>query len=249
MRAFLLLGAAAAIAAASGCVPPPPEPPEADPRVAVYNRACELALEGKVEPAFAALEEAVGQGFGRIGFDHLAADPDLVPLRGDPRWGALLRRLSWNEDVHLEVKVPQAEGPLPLTVEILAGPWPPLLCMSPPGPYAAIPQPPFRQGPDSFQWTTRLDPGKRAAEKVALAVERACRDEDVGRKILLASGETEVRVAWEVLLRIPEIFDVAVLDGPEPPAWVLLDRGREKVRTRILQARPTLQAAVAEALR
>lgn len=253
MRALAILGAAAALAA-SGCVPPPPEPPEADPRIAVYNRACELALEGKVEPAFAALEEAVGEGFGRIGFDHLAADPDLEPLHGDPRWGRLVERLSWVREDSLAFTASRAgDRAGPLVVFLLPDgmafaeakgrlkePW---------DVWVAVPAPPYQEAPGVLRWTTRLDPGNRAAEKVERVVMEADNHEpvDTGRCVLVASGEGTIRLAWEILLRRPTLFRSAVLDGPQPPAWALLDRGKEKAR--ILEPKPTLEAALVEALR
>lgn len=57
-----------------------------------YNLACSLALTGDPEGALDQLEEAV-----RLGYDdaaHLAADGDLVSLRGHPRFAALLSALS-----------------------------------------------------------------------------------------------------------------------------------------------------------
>jgi hypothetical protein len=63
-----------------------------------YNLACILAVRGRTEQAFAELERAVGKG----GLDvrHMAADPDLVSLRGDSRFAELLQiaaavRPSW----------------------------------------------------------------------------------------------------------------------------------------------------------
>jgi hypothetical protein len=55
--------------------------PEAD---TAYNRACCLALAGRKDEAFAALEYAIKAGFRSL--DQIAKDPDLASLRGDPRW-------------------------------------------------------------------------------------------------------------------------------------------------------------------
>jgi tetratricopeptide (TPR) repeat protein len=55
-----------------------------------YNLACTYAMLGMLEPAFAALERALALGYRH--FDHMARDPDLKPLRRDPRFGRLLLR-------------------------------------------------------------------------------------------------------------------------------------------------------------
>ncbi|TAJ04033.1 MAG: tetratricopeptide repeat protein [Planctomycetota bacterium] len=57
-----------------------------------YNTACALALQGKTEPAFAALTAAVEAGFDdRPTFE---SDTDLASLRGDPRFAALAARVG-----------------------------------------------------------------------------------------------------------------------------------------------------------
>lgn len=56
-----------------------------------YNLACSLALTGKVEEALDSLELAVELGYSDGPF--LAADQDLAPLRGEPRFQALLETL------------------------------------------------------------------------------------------------------------------------------------------------------------
>ncbi|MFN0243167.1 MAG: TPR end-of-group domain-containing protein [Planctomycetota bacterium] len=61
-----------------------------------YNLACSLALLGSAAEALDELESAV-----RLGYDdaeHLTADEDLVSLRGDPRFVALLERLQRDGD-------------------------------------------------------------------------------------------------------------------------------------------------------
>ncbi len=53
-----------------------------------YNVACLYSLEGMKDEAIACLEDAIRVGFGnRAWIEH---DPDLNPLRGDPRFEALL---------------------------------------------------------------------------------------------------------------------------------------------------------------
>lgn len=57
-----------------------------------YNLACAYAREGRAEPAFAALAAAVAAGFADG--QAMAADPDLEPLRGDPRFAELVARAA-----------------------------------------------------------------------------------------------------------------------------------------------------------
>jgi hypothetical protein len=56
-----------------------------------YNAACCHALAGHADRAFAALGTAVDYGLHDAG--GLTSDSDLVALRGDPRWTALLARV------------------------------------------------------------------------------------------------------------------------------------------------------------
>lgn len=56
-----------------------------------YNAACLFSVAGDAERAIACLEEAVDVGFGNR--DWLEHDPDMAPLRDDPRFQALLRRM------------------------------------------------------------------------------------------------------------------------------------------------------------
>jgi Flp pilus assembly protein TadD len=57
-----------------------------------YNLACSLALTGDADGAFAALGQAIDLGYedGAL----LSDDPDLAPLRGDPRFAELAQRLA-----------------------------------------------------------------------------------------------------------------------------------------------------------
>jgi tetratricopeptide (TPR) repeat protein len=55
-----------------------------------YNLACTYSMLGMLQPAFDALERALALGYRH--FEHMARDPDLKPLRRDPRFGRLLMR-------------------------------------------------------------------------------------------------------------------------------------------------------------
>ena len=54
----------------------------------LYNFACAAARTGHREEAFANLGQAIDHGFASAG--AMAADNDLKPLRGDPRFEALV---------------------------------------------------------------------------------------------------------------------------------------------------------------
>ena len=56
-----------------------------------YNLSCSFALLGMLEPAFEALERSVELGYRHVRW--LCRDPDLKPLRQDPRFARLLRRV------------------------------------------------------------------------------------------------------------------------------------------------------------
>ncbi len=254
---------------------PAPRPGGPDPagrlsllvRQDLYNLACCRALLGRPAAALDALEQSVEEGPGFIGIEHLLEDPDLASLRGEPRWRALIDRLSWNEEVAVLPPEGAGEGPVGAVVEIRDGPPGEGEGRRTPGAVTAVPAPPYRLGPGRFAWTTRLDPGEQAARKAVFALEAAGRVRalDPGRRVLLASGAPSVRLAWEILLRRPEAFTRAVLDGPAPPDWVLLDRGASRVRAELLATGPeglpapgvgarvracgSLGAALAEALR
>ncbi|MEW6071893.1 MAG: tetratricopeptide repeat protein [Planctomycetota bacterium] len=57
-----------------------------------YNLACSLALLGHVDGALDALERAVELGYDDA--EHLVRDDDLHPLRREPRFQRLVRRLE-----------------------------------------------------------------------------------------------------------------------------------------------------------
>jgi hypothetical protein len=202
----------------------------------LYNLACARALAGRTEAALDALEMSMEEGPGEVGFDHLAEDPDLAALHGEPRWKALLRALSWND----EVAYFAGKGEVPGTVAVVVAVGEGAAVEEVPGAVQAFPGAPYRSGAATFAWTTRLDPGARAGEKAVFALREAegrCAV-DPARRILRASGPAGVRLAWEILLRHPGVFTRAVLDGPAPPRRALLDRGAERMGTEILAAGP-----------
>jgi TolB-like protein/Flp pilus assembly protein TadD/tRNA A-37 threonylcarbamoyl transferase component Bud32 len=57
----------------------------------LYNLACVYALAGDIEGALGHLDKAIRNGFGHR--EWLENDPDLVSLRADPRFEALLKKL------------------------------------------------------------------------------------------------------------------------------------------------------------
>ena len=56
-----------------------------------YNLACSLALTGKLSASFSALRDAIHRGYSDL--SHLLQDPDLAPVRQDPRFVEILRLL------------------------------------------------------------------------------------------------------------------------------------------------------------
>jgi predicted Zn-dependent protease len=56
------------------------------------NAACALAKMGKKEEAIACLERTFARGFGKR--DWIEHDPDYDSLRDDPRFQAMLDKLS-----------------------------------------------------------------------------------------------------------------------------------------------------------
>ena len=62
-----------------------------DPMV-LYNLACSLSLTGGADAAFDVLAEAVRHGYRDA--RHLRHDPDLAPIRGDPRFGMILTAIG-----------------------------------------------------------------------------------------------------------------------------------------------------------
>ena len=61
-----------------------------------YNLACAQARLGQVDEALGSLSDSIDRGFAAR--DDLLHDPDLAPLRGDPRFSGLLARTKGNEE-------------------------------------------------------------------------------------------------------------------------------------------------------
>lgn len=59
--------------------------------VARYNLACSYALLGRRDEAFEALEHSIRLGYREP--DHMREDPDLEPIREDPRFAEIVTRL------------------------------------------------------------------------------------------------------------------------------------------------------------
>jgi Flp pilus assembly protein TadD len=59
---------------------------------AIYNLACVAARRGDRDGAFRQLDRLAALGYRDAA--HLRSDPDLAPVRGDPRFGELLARVS-----------------------------------------------------------------------------------------------------------------------------------------------------------
>jgi Flp pilus assembly protein TadD len=65
---------------------------EPDNHTFVYNFACSLSLLGRVDEAFASLEQAIELGFRDLRL--LAADPDLKAVRADARFSSLVDKAT-----------------------------------------------------------------------------------------------------------------------------------------------------------
>ncbi len=63
--------------------------------VVFYNLACSQALLRHKEEAFRSLASAVKLGYGD--FKHLLQDPDLYPLREDPRFQKFAEEMKKND--------------------------------------------------------------------------------------------------------------------------------------------------------
>jgi Flp pilus assembly protein TadD len=64
--------------------------------VSHYNLACSYALLGRLDLAFASLDLAVARGYRDLA--HLDRDPDLDPLRSDPRFALLRAKVAAEQE-------------------------------------------------------------------------------------------------------------------------------------------------------
>jgi Flp pilus assembly protein TadD len=62
-----------------------------DDPILLYNVACNFATMGEVEESLDYLEQAVAHG--TVSSDWMRNDEDLVSLRGNPRFAALMQRV------------------------------------------------------------------------------------------------------------------------------------------------------------
>ena len=65
----------------------------------LYNVACNFATLGETEESLDYLEQAVEHG--TVSSDWMRNDEDLVPLRDNPRYRELLRRVEEKESAPL----------------------------------------------------------------------------------------------------------------------------------------------------
>ena len=61
-----------------------------------YNLACSLALTGRPDEAFAALEKAIALGYDDA--EWMREDEDFAPIRSDPRFARLLAQVAARQD-------------------------------------------------------------------------------------------------------------------------------------------------------
>lgn len=66
----------------------------------LYNMACIYAVRGKNDEAFKTLDQAIQAGFNNLG--HIASDPELANLKGDPRFAKY--QPKWLDDSELFVE-------------------------------------------------------------------------------------------------------------------------------------------------
>ena len=82
-----------------------------EPAVWYYNLACALAVQGKKDASFEALEQAVAAGYGTTGgTKHVREDSDLFSLTNDARFAALCSAMDADNR-------PRVDGPRQLAVE------------------------------------------------------------------------------------------------------------------------------------
>jgi len=197
-----------------------------------YNLACVRALGGRTEAALDALECALEDGFAVVDYDHVREDPDLDALRGEPRFKALIERLSSDAAVEVTPSEGAGPGPQPLVV-VLAGAergGDPAVAIAAEARSArcvvALAGPPYRVGRTGRAWQTRRERGAAAARKAAFALEAGVRAGGDPRRCFLAGGGPEAAVAWEILLRDPGPWTGGLLAVRWPRPEDVLDRDR-----------------------
>lgn len=221
--------------------------------VSSYNLACALTLAQRRGDALVALERAVELGFGATGV-HLETarkDSDLAPLRGDPRWAELWRRmqrrheLSRAQQPYLFVP-PEPTQPAPLWVVLHAegedpvavggGTWGELARSA--GALLLVPPAGSAMGEDpalGLRWLERAEDfereGPRHEARVLGAVRELLLVHAVDRERVVLAGEGQgALLAWDLALRFPGLFPrVVLLDGPPLPGTT-----RERSRTAAL---------------
>jgi hypothetical protein len=206
----------------------------------LYNLACARALSGPPTAALDALEAAMAGDRPIVGYEHLVDDPDLDSLRHEPRFKALMRSLSWNDDVSIYEPLGGGAGgrkaPWPVMVELDAGgearPEDPKHRDTEFAWITVHPRAPFRVERGAWAWMTRADRGRQAAKKCAFSVELTSRQHviDEDRVVLVAHGDLECGLAWRILAEDPGPFRHVVVDGAAPPAYEVMDRLDELAR-------------------
>jgi hypothetical protein len=73
-----------------------------------YNLACVLSMQGRVDKAFEVLTQAVDLGFRKA--EHIKQDPDLINLRKDQRFAAILEAAAQPK---VEAVWPRLTSPVP----------------------------------------------------------------------------------------------------------------------------------------
>lgn len=83
----------------------------------MYNLACALAQNGRLDEAMRALDNASEAGFAD--YRHLRDDPDLAPLRARPEFAALVERLrEWQPDMAPPIPFSASPGWTPQGVPV-----------------------------------------------------------------------------------------------------------------------------------
>ena len=90
-----------------------------------YNLACANARTGNIDEAFVQLGAAVDHGWDDP--EHLGYDPDMDPLRDDPRYAAILERVkakAVEKDAMLAAGMPEyATPPTPMATDEEVNTW------------------------------------------------------------------------------------------------------------------------------